>query len=810
MTHSHEHDDVAERLRALGGADPFEEWFARTQTELELFGEAAAGPTVGRYVLKSRIDAGAMGTVYRGFDPELSRDVAIKIIPRAPTERALDRDRSLREARALALVSHPNVVAVHDVGVVSDGLGGIVPPDSVYVVMELLQGQSLREWIAVSGADRFDDALEILCAVGRGLACAHRSGVVHGDVKPANVHVGTDGRVSVVDFGLARTSRGGLDSHDSTAQPSSEDTDASQTSVGGTPPYMAPELRRREDGAGARADQFAFCVMAAELLFGERPCAGRLAPQIVASGPDHARARAISRVLERGLATDPSARFDSMDALVEQLTATKRRPRWIRRLGLAGSVACALGVGLMLDPTEACPSARDELSAHWNPSIEARIAAALEATGAPHAQEAWSVTRRHVEHFVASWTEAYSSTCTGSDPVESYRPQRRCLSQQLLELSSATRSLENMTAPQIHRAPTVGQRLPQPSECLQGSELARLGDGQSPAALRLDEALRDAKSSWSAGQVTEALDAARRVAERAEAAELVGLEAAARSMQCQVAMELDIQQQPREGPSTRDVCTAALTAAERLDDPVESFHAQIRLAMLETRSTNDFDQTRRSLAMLEARLEAFDDGPKTTVLRASLLDTRSLLEMYAGDDALSLELAQAGLRLLRTEYEPEDPRLVQAQANLGAAYMSMGRMEEGHQELEQALRIAEASLGAHHPLCAKLHTNLGTAGAKAREPRGGGTTFPALDRHPGPSRLALVLDHVDLGPTRARPTSAGRGGRGRRRGVGAHDLGVGHRSRRSRAGRRMAAAGRHLGTPRRMWRHRRRSPRTRC
>ena len=151
------------------------------------------GDCLGRYTVRRLIGAGGMGRVFAAVDPELGRAVAIKLIRAerawAPSARA----RLLREAQAMARLHHPNVVTVYDVG---------TQDDEVFIAMELVEGSTLGEWMRVGGR-AWRKVLETFIAAGRGLAAAHRAGIVHRDFKPANVIVGPD-RVVVVDFGLAR------------------------------------------------------------------------------------------------------------------------------------------------------------------------------------------------------------------------------------------------------------------------------------------------------------------------------------------------------------------------------------------------------------------------------------------------------------------------------------------------------------------------------------------------------------------------------------------------------------------------------
>jgi len=183
--------------------------------------------TLGRYVVMRELGRGAMGTVYRAYDPELDRAVAVKVLHEVD---AAAFARLRREAQAMARLAHPNVVSVYDV-VASD--------DLVFVAMELVEGQTLREY--ARGA-AWRDVLAACIAAGRGLAAAHAARLVHHDVKPDNVLCAADGRVAVSDFGLARSA-----------------DDSGEPRFAGTPAYMAPEVYRGEPATIA-SDQFSYCA----------------------------------------------------------------------------------------------------------------------------------------------------------------------------------------------------------------------------------------------------------------------------------------------------------------------------------------------------------------------------------------------------------------------------------------------------------------------------------------------------------------------------------------------------------------------
>ena len=210
-------------------------------------GATTAPLRIGRYLVERPIGAGAMGLVFRARDAELDRAVALKLL-----RRSLDSDdderleqRLLGEARALAKLAHPNVVAVFEVAR-HDG--------ELYLVMELIEGPTLSAWL-LAAARTTDEVLAMFAQAGRGLAAAHAAGIVHRDVKLDNVLVGADGRARITDFGLATGALAG-------PLPEVHGDDIALTMTGalaGTPAYMAPEVLRGGD-ATPQSDQFGFAV----------------------------------------------------------------------------------------------------------------------------------------------------------------------------------------------------------------------------------------------------------------------------------------------------------------------------------------------------------------------------------------------------------------------------------------------------------------------------------------------------------------------------------------------------------------------
>ncbi len=317
-----------------------------------------AGTKLGPYEILAPLGAGGMGEVYRARDTRLERDVAVKVLPAAFATDLERRARFEREAKAVAALSHPNILAIHDYG---------EEQDRVFAVMELLEGESLRQRLK-PGPMAWRRAVEIGIAVAEGLAAAHAKGVIHRDIKPENLFVTPDGRVKILDFGLARTLS--LSSPDATTKPyeaAKESEVSAITDPGvilGTVGYMSPEQARGEP-LDARSDLFALGCVLYEMLAGQRPFARKSVAETMAAilheePPEFAELGKdvppeVERAVRHCLEKQPAARFHSahdlafaLRALLADSTLTRSVPKGRSRAGLwlAAAVLLVLAVGL--------------------------------------------------------------------------------------------------------------------------------------------------------------------------------------------------------------------------------------------------------------------------------------------------------------------------------------------------------------------------------------------------------------------------------------------------------------------------------
>jgi len=277
------------------------------------------GTTLGHYRIVEQIGAGGMGVVYRAHDERLDRDVAIKVLHEAVAQDADRLARFEREAKAVAKLDHPNILAIHDFGT-EDGV--------TYAVMELLEGESLREVIKGGGLTT-SKAVEYAQAIAEGLAAAHDKGIVHRDLKPENVFLTRDGRIKILDFGLAKLK---LPEHDLSTDTPTATLDTAPGGLLGTVAYMAPEQVQGQP-ADHRSDIFALGVLLYEMLTDHRPFGGGTTVEteaaILKEDPESISAvspgvqPALATVVSKCLEKRPEDRFSSAHDLSLTLGAVE-------------------------------------------------------------------------------------------------------------------------------------------------------------------------------------------------------------------------------------------------------------------------------------------------------------------------------------------------------------------------------------------------------------------------------------------------------------------------------------------------------
>ncbi len=458
--------------------------------------ELARGELVGRYVILEKLGAGAMGIVHAAYDPDLDRKVALKLLH---GER--NGQRLLREAQAMARLSHPNVITVHDVGEV-----GEEPDARVFMAMEFVDGTTLGAW-ARARERSLAELLDVFQGAGRGLAAAHASGLVHRDFKPDNVMIGNDGRVRVMDFGLVRAhgDEGPREGDDATSSALTSSLDGSgelsssrdalmsssllesrltvEGSLLGTPAYMAPEQLRGES-ADARSDQFAFCVALWECLSGERPFAGDnpLAVLFAISQGDVREPRRampgwLRRTLMRGLAARPEDRWPDMRSLLAALADDPRvrARRWLLGLGSLAvtGVAAALLVALWPEPPELvppCQAVDAPIRAVWSGEQAAALRETFAASKLAYAEASATRVIDELDRWSDAWALARRDACEATElrreqSTELLDLRMACLDQRLHGFVARLELFERADATIIEKSIEAIEGLPRIEPC---------------------------------------------------------------------------------------------------------------------------------------------------------------------------------------------------------------------------------------------------------------------------------------------------------------------------------------------------------
>lgn len=645
----------------------------------------ARGDTVGRYVIGDLLGSGAMGRVYSAWEPELDRRVAIKVLIEDGTS---GRDRLLREAQAMARLNHPNVVTVHEVGTTDAG---------VFVAMELVDGDSLRSW--ANAPHPWRDVLRVLVEVARGLAAVHAAGVVHRDVKPDNTIVGADGRVRLGDFGLARSGA----KTDVTALAIGTDT-----SVAGTPAYMAPEVLRGEP-ATAASDQFSFGVLAHELLGGTRPFAGKTWAELLASiERDAVKPLAdvpgwLSAAIARCVAPDPARRWPSMQAIADHLTqqASKQRPTaWIAA-ALATAVL-ASGATLYLADSHS-PS---------GPSC-ATVAAALQFDPARYAFLGVPA-RSALDRWITSWRAERIETCQDATAASTTKQVAReqCLDRRRTELDALLARFDASTA---DRALDALSTLPPPADCraaaLDSSDPLPLDPALATAAREVQSALPGVRAAIALGDrgAGAAAPSATALGDRGSTlAAIDALVTRARSS--------------GHAPTLADALLArseALRALDRFDDADGSARDAVAAAIRGRAETIGARAwlTRIAIAGDRRELASTDDlGPVAEAsveragsppfLLATLARLRGLVAYNRGDLAVARDLLSDAHTRFVALSGTMSIDVATIESGLGSVARAAGDLDEAERRHRSALSIDLALRGEQHRDVARDHHNI--------------------------------------------------------------------------------------------------------
>jgi eukaryotic-like serine/threonine-protein kinase len=669
----------------------------------------------------ARIGAGGMGVVYGAYDPDLDRRVAIKLLRRDLSgrhSRSDGRAALLREAQAMARLSHPHVVTVHDVG---------VHEGRVFLAMELVQGRTLREWLD-EGPHPWREVIAMLSAAGLGLEAAHECGLVHRDFKPENILLGDDGSIKVNDFGLAHRDGEPARSKAPVAPHSSRgvevpaglqqtiDSFTHSGAVVGTPAYMAPE-QHLGLSVDPRTDQFSFCIVLHEALYGVRPFTGEslahLVLRVTEGDVDEAPAGAnvpawLRQIVLRGLQPAPEARWPSMAALLAELT---RDPGAMRRRR-ALMVGVPLGIATMAvamhhalgSAEKPCTRMDRHLLGVWDDETRAEVEQALLGTGVGFAQSSWNRVRAALDDYAASWVEQRSEACEAthvhheqSEAVLDLRME--CLDRRLEALRAVIGVLGDADEVVVENAIGTATGLPPLEHCVDAQALREAMPVPASAAeeiAAIEAALAQADAKAHAGKFADALALARELTENAERVAYPPL--LARALRRRGLLEREI----GDEAAAEATLEAAFFVSIRHDLDEISAQAAADLASLIGEGRARAAEGHR----WAAHASAYADATGREALQALVLQVRGGIAHKQGEYEQARALVEEALAIRERVLGPEHASVLGSINTLGLVASDTGRYNDARELFERGLERGEKALGADHPNLAKFINNL--------------------------------------------------------------------------------------------------------
>jgi eukaryotic-like serine/threonine-protein kinase len=669
--------------------------------------ERAAAPSsppptqLGRYTILHRVGAGGRGVVYAAHDRELGRRVALKLVDAGARGLEQRSARLHRDAQTLAKLAHPNLVTVFDAGRI-DG--------QLFVATELLEGRTLEAWLG-EAAWSWEQKLAIFVQAAHGLAAAHAVGLVHLDFKPANVFVDPQGRVRIVDLGLAAAL--GSAHEDAPTMVRGPGESLSQALVRnvthGTAAYLAPE--QLEGRGDARSDQFALCVTMFEALYGRRPFDGpESSPQPARLPPATDVPRWLGAIVLRGLAFEPERRFVSIPALLVAIDADAKRRRSLLVASLVGAGIVVVGgaaIAMSLSwSTGACDRGSESLTGVWDRARIDAIDAAVRRAAVPYAATSWPSARAGIDRWSASWVDAQRRACEATR-IEHSQGDRElvlrdaCLDRRLQELRGLAELWSEANAQIVeHMHDGVAELVP----------VAICDDPASVVAFPDD-----------AGTRARVHAVRERIAE-ARALELAAIYDRALPVASEAVSAADALRDRVLQGEARLVLGAIQVAAGRVEDGARELDAAMQAAVaggdprLLARATSEYAQVAAqwlgqpelALQLLALGRAALERVPADRDLAADLASREGVAQRQAGRYPDAVAAFERALALRRETHRDDEPVIANALNNLANARTATGQLEQSLDEQQQALAIREAALGVDHPEVAMSLDNLGS------------------------------------------------------------------------------------------------------
>jgi serine/threonine protein kinase/tetratricopeptide (TPR) repeat protein len=684
-------------------------------------GELAPGAILGRYHVLRLLGRGGMGAVYEAYDPQLGRKVAVKVLHQqaAQTQESqtiVAQSHLIQEAQNLARISHPNIVPIYDVGRLAD--------ESVYLAMEFVAGASLRAKIDAKKV-HWREGLALLMQAGEGLCAAHAAGLLHRDFKPENLMVGDDGRVRVLDFGIALAASKQTTVEDISVDSLSFDRTSSETlsldlkakqdgDIAGTPAYMAPE-QFYDVELSAAADTFSFGCVLFEVLAGERPFPSSPIKKRLASirrgrvNWPRKIPRWLRQIVEKSLAYQPEKRPASLAALLHEIRHGMRRDAR-RKLGLRVvlGLSVPLFVGTLaltrpepaLDPFCGDPSAIvDQV---WNAQARQRMKAGFATTTITLSSVILDDNFRALETWREAWIASARNLCPQADApsvaatidVALQEQARACLNECKTEVATLIEIWDHPSDDQVLGSQAAVASLSAPRQCSDAAFL-RTRTPLPTDPIRRQRILANEEKIKSARIRIEQVDwiGAERILENVAQSNQEHFELATAAEWAQAQSSLSYLQ---SGKTPRG--SAALEKAVLLgiaaDRPILASRALHDLWYARIYRGNLRDEGEERLRWL--RTVNIRSG-ESEALVAREERSRAIWMSMHGFFAPSMPHFHAALAHTRQAFGQDSVRYAAALEDLGATSQFMGATQDAARYYEEALEIRTKILPAGHP-----------------------------------------------------------------------------------------------------------------
>lgn len=646
----------------------------------------SVGDSIGRFQVQRRLGEGAMGVVYLARDEELHRDVAIKLI--RPGLWSKDGQERLRqEARAMAQLAHPNIVAVFEIGRVEE---------EFFLAMEYVPGATLGAWLHAEKRS-WVQILSRCLEAGRGLAAAHAADMVHRDFKPDNVLCGDDGRTRVTDFGLARLMG---EPHEATpVRLTATTTDARSGLLVGTPAYMAPEQLSGK-AATAASDQYSYCVTVHEALYGFRP--GDVS--IRSKSELRRLPKRLHRALMKGLSASPTDRFTTLDELLSELQAVVRpRPLWSRKAFLI-PVVLMLGLVAWLaarpaDRPVPCQLASRKLATVWNSASRKQLRDSIVNRDFEGATGVADEVTRVYSGFGEQWLKANDAACSalleGAQSNMLVDLRVACLGDRLDEARLRLELL--LTAPtgdlpQFFRKLDVALAIPEIASCADGPRILSAPPKptnplERQALARIETELRQTSLLINAGRMDEAETRLSAMKNEIEVSSYSPVRIEKRLVEAKLAT--------KRGQTERSVALLREAVNEASSKSLAVLEARAWMGLMNEFGLRQWHPEIGLEMGVAAHTALRRQGDPDTEARVLNSEGRMLANKLQWSEALSK--FQASHALMNAAYGPTHPTTLSLSADAASAAAEFGQLKESEVRLRAVIEAFTRNQGAFGP-----------------------------------------------------------------------------------------------------------------